>query len=64
MEEYFALRRLAGTSGATELLASFHDSRYFYIAMVGVHFLVSPTLRLTGLVLEILPRRGSSITVR
>lgn len=34
MEEYFALRRLSGTAGIAEILASFHDTRYFYIGMV------------------------------
>ncbi len=64
MEEYFSLRRLAGTPGVAELLASFHDTRYFYIGMVSLHITMIFASCPTTLTIEILPWRRSSISFR
>lgn len=45
IEEYFALRRLTGAPGIAELLATFHDIRFFYIAMVSTCGLLNSVVR-------------------
>ena len=38
MKEWFAMQRLAGVEGVVEVLASWHDSDNYFIAMVCSHF--------------------------
>ena len=38
MKEWFAMQRLAGVEGVVEVLASWHDSDNYFIAMVRIDF--------------------------